>query len=222
MVVSIAAYKFLDAPFPFLAGGFAVSLLGLLVLGAIGLIGFLMSLFKGDASAMKSAGLSIVVGALPLVAMVILVGDGFNSPRIHDVSTDLDDVPVFIEVPKQRVNSDNNLAVDPDTLEQQSLGYSDLAPLQLDVSVGVAYDHVREAVSTLGWEVLRDDVDSGELEAVDESAVFGFKDDVIVRVRPAPDGSRIDARSASRVGEGDLGANAKRIHRLFEAIEELR
>jgi len=32
-----------------------------------------------------------------------------------------------------------------------------------------------------------------------------------VRVRAADGGSRIDVRSASRVGESDLGANAKRV-----------
>ncbi len=46
-----------------------------------------------------------------------------------------------------------------------------------------------------------------------ETFWFGFKDDVVIRVRPVADGgsSRIDVRSISRVGLSDLGANAKRI-----------
>jgi uncharacterized protein (DUF1499 family) len=57
---------------------------------------------------------------------------------------------------------------------------------------------------------------AGRLEAVDSTAWFGFKDDVLVRVAEVPGGSRIDVRSKSRVGRGDAGTNAKRI-REFRA-----
>jgi uncharacterized protein (DUF1499 family) len=33
----------------------------------------------------------------------------------------------------------------------------------------------------------------------------------VIRVSPTPDGSRVDIRSHSRVGRGDLGANARRV-----------
>jgi uncharacterized protein (DUF1499 family) len=33
----------------------------------------------------------------------------------------------------------------------------------------------------------------------------------VVRVRPDGNGSRIDVRSLSRIGGGDLGTNAKRV-----------
>jgi uncharacterized protein (DUF1499 family) len=69
------------------------------------------------------------------------------------------------------------------------------------------------------WTVTRSDPQAGELEAVAESVVFGFKDDVIVRVRPDPaGGSRVDVRSKSRDGKGDLGANAARIRAYLAAL----
>jgi len=37
-------------------------------------------------------------------------------------------------------------------------------------------------------------------------------------VRPAPSGSRIDVRSASRVGRSDLGVNARRIRAFLAAV----
>jgi uncharacterized protein (DUF1499 family) len=40
-----------------------------------------------------------------------------------------------------------------------------------------------------------------------------------VQVSPAPEGSRIDFRSISRVGVSDLGANAKRLRAFRDAIE---
>ena len=56
------------------------------------------------------------------------------------------------------------------------------------------------------------------LEAVDTTFWFGFKDDVVVRVRPEETGSRVDARSASRVGKGDAGTNARRLRRFLIAL----
>ena len=50
-----------------------------------------------------------------------------------------------------------------------------------------------------------------------ESFWFGFRDDIVVRIRPAGTGSILDVRSTSRVGVSDLGANAKRV-RAFLAV----
>jgi uncharacterized protein (DUF1499 family) len=61
------------------------------------------------------------------------------------------------------------------------------------------------------WKVTRVDEARTTLQAVATSALFHFKDDVVIRVRPAGDGSRVDIRSRSRVGRGDMGANAARI-----------
>ena len=47
---------------------------------------------------------------------------------------------------------------------------------------------------------------------------LGFVDDVVVRIRPDGDGSRIDVRSKSRDGQGDLGANANRIRAFSQAL----
>ena len=45
-------------------------------------------------------------------------------------------------------------------------------------------------------------------------------DDVVIRVRAAGGGSRIDIRSASRFGSHDFGANAKRVAGLLEDIDD--
>ena len=42
--------------------------------------------------------------------------------------------------------------------------------------------------------------------------------DVVVRVSPAPTGSRIDVRSVSRVGKSDLGTNARRIEAFLSRM----
>jgi hypothetical protein len=49
---------------------------------------------------------------------------------------------------------------------------------------------------------------------------MGFRDDVVIRVSPLGQGSRIDLRSASRYGTADLGANATRLRALLEDIDD--
>jgi uncharacterized protein (DUF1499 family) len=46
--------------------------------------------------------------------------------------------------------------------------------------------------------------------------VFRFKDDVTVTIAREGDATVVNVRSHSRIGKGDLGANARRI-RLFQA-----
>jgi uncharacterized protein (DUF1499 family) len=64
--------------------------------------------------------------------------------------------------------------------------------------------------------------DDLRIEATATTRLFGFKDDIVVRIRPAPQGSRLDIRSVSRVGRSDLGVNAQRIRAYLAKLEELR
>ena len=58
----------------------------------------------------------------------------------------------------------------------------------------------------------------GRIEATDTTRWFGFKDDIVIRVRPEGAGSRVDVRSVSRVGRGDVGTNARRIRDFLKAL----
>ena len=71
-----------------------------------------------------------------------------------------------------------------------------------------------------GWTVERADEEEGLLAAVCRTPVLRFRDDLTVRVSLDRDGlTRVDARSASRVGVGDLGTNARRIRRLWRSLD---
>ena len=89
----------------------------------------------------------------------------------------------------------------------------------------MAYDAAVEVINKRKWRIVdarapqagrRD----GRIEAVARTPIFGFRDDVVVRVRPDPDGARIDIRSTSRYGRHDFGTNAARVSSLSEAIDE--
>jgi uncharacterized protein (DUF1499 family) len=69
----------------------------------------------------------------------------------------------------------------------------------------------------MGLEVIDAEPIQGRIEATDKSLLFGFEDDVVLRIVPGADGStKVDMRSKSRVGRSDLGMNAGRI-REFDA-----
>jgi len=96
----------------------------------------------------------------------------------------------------------------------------DIQPLVLQVTAEQAFTRALTAVRDLGWNVVSDDREAGRIEAVDTTFWFGFKDDVVIRVREVSAGSaRIDVRSKSRVGVSDLGSNARRVRALLERLQ---
>ena len=93
--------------------------------------------------------------------------------------------------------------------------YSEVEPIATGrISQAQALDAVVAAMADIGLQDIRRDPQAGIVEGVAETFAFGFRDDVVVRVR---DG-RIDIRSVSRVGLSDLGYNAARVEELSEAI----
>ena len=62
--------------------------------------------------------------------------------------------------------------------------------------------------------------EEGRIEAVATTLLYGFEDEVVIRIAPAEAGSVVDLRSRSRIGRGDLGANAARIRSFLEDLRE--
>ncbi len=74
----------------------------------------------------------------------------------------------------------------------------------------------------MGWIIVAVEPQEMRIEATDTSLLFGFKDDIVIRVTGHGNGSRIDMRSLSRVGKGDFGVNAKRIRSFMEKLDSER
>ena len=141
-------------------------------------------------------------------------------PPIHDITTDTDDPPAFVAVLPLRADAPNTAEYEPQAAPLQREAYPDLGPIILDAPPAEGFAHALAAVRDMGWELVDDDAAAGRIEATDTTFWFGFKDDVIVRVRPAGGGSRIDVRSVSRVGLSDVGANAKRIREYASRVAD--
>lgn len=65
------------------------------------------------------------------------------------------------------------------------------------------------------------DSQSLQINAVFRIPVFGFKDDVKIRIKPyESDESILHIKSSSRIGESDLGVNRRRIKRILSLINQ--
>jgi uncharacterized protein (DUF1499 family) len=104
--------------------------------------------------------------------------------------------------------------------DQQRESYPDVAAAKLALPPAEAFERARKVAGQMpGWEVTGADPQAGRIEATATSSFFHFVDDVVIRVRPDGDGARVDMRSRSRVGQGDLGANAKRVRAYMAALQ---
>jgi uncharacterized protein (DUF1499 family) len=184
---------------------------------AIGLVALWLNPPRANARAFMRAGTALLAGLLVAGIPYMWQRTAQRVPRIHDITTDTEDVPQFDKVTAVRTaaGAANGLDYTPEIAAQQKQGYPDLAPLRLPVPPARAFDMARALVAARGWEVVSIDSASGQIEATDQTLWFGFKDDIVIRIRPDGDGSRVDVRSVSRVGRSDVGTNARRIREFL-------
>lgn len=194
---------------------YAVSCLGAALLLLLAAILMLLPKFAPWRGALAKRALFAVPGGLLLLS---LMGGG-NYPPIHDITTDTVDPPVFSAAPQQRGDKSNSLEIKVDTLEAQRGAYDDLETLVIPAAIDDAFARARETAVELGWDIYHEDLSAGVIEAVDTTAIMGFQDDVVIRLRTNADGTLVDLRSVSRVGVSDLGANAARIREFFGAFK---
>jgi uncharacterized protein (DUF1499 family) len=143
---------------------------------------------------------------------------GRNVPPIHDISTDLENPPVFEAVVPLRADASNSLERTSEVTEMQRRGYPDLAPITLPIPVEQAFARALAVAQEEGWQIVTADKGTGRIEATDTTPWFGFTDDIVVRLTPWGAGTRVDVRSVSRVGLGDTGTNARRIRRYLDRL----
>jgi uncharacterized protein (DUF1499 family) len=193
---------------------------GGLAAGVLSLSGFVMALRLrwrlGELLACVGLVLGLVVAGVPWQ----LKQTAQRVPPIHDITTDTDNPPAFVAILALRRDAPNPVDYGgPEVGAQQHAAYPDLKPLVLGVPPDVAFDKALAAAREMGWDVVDAKPAEGRIEATDTTFWFGFKDDVVIRISPTSDGSRIDVRSVSRVGRSDIGTNAKRIRAYLEKLK---
>ncbi|TVS08518.1 MAG: DUF1499 domain-containing protein [Gammaproteobacteria bacterium] len=193
--------------------------LGVLVL-LFALAGIVITLRRG----LIRERVPLVVGGVLALVVVANMGAWFmraNSvPPIHDISTDPVDPPRFVAVVELRGPGTNPLDYDSEALAAVTReAYPFVQPVHSSLSPSDAFVRSLAIVEDFGWETVAVDP-PGHIEATATTRLYGFKDDVVIRIGPDGSGSRIDLRSVSRVGQSDLGANAGRISAFIVAFGE--
>lgn len=94
--------------------------------------------------------------------------------------------------------------------------YADLQPQRFNQPMEKVFAAAQEVSQTQGWEIRETKPEQGIIEAVATTRLFKFKDDVTITVSNEGSSTVVNVRSKSRIGKGDMGANARRI-RTFQA-----
>jgi uncharacterized protein (DUF1499 family) len=197
-----------EVGFGMFAAGFVLALvfaIGLAGLGAVGAV--FGKAWRG--SALRGALVPIAVAGI-----VLFVQSGVERPPFNDVTTDVKDAPLLPSSPNP------TKGYPAAWVEEHEKRYAALGPVESAAPPAETYARALALAREMpSWEIVAEDPEAGTIAVVATSRLFGFKDDVAIRVRASGPGSRMDLRSRSRFGRSDLGANAARIRDFIARFE---
>jgi uncharacterized protein (DUF1499 family) len=187
--------------------------------GAAALAGFILAAIQRNAAQAVVAVAGIAIAAALVLPAWNLQQTAAQVPRIHDITTDTDNPPQFVALLETRMNAPNGAAYAGERIaSQQKAAYPDIQPALLPLPPAQAFERALAAARAMGWEIAAAVPAEGRIEATATTRWFRFKDDVVIRIVPHANGSRLDIRSMSRIGRSDLGANAKRIREFLAKL----
>jgi uncharacterized protein (DUF1499 family) len=216
----VGAHFHLIAPFmgfQLFALGFLLSILGLLV----GLLAIFLTRKPQARSGRNRALMATVVCAVIALPLIVTVLRSSKYPPINDITTDFDNPPEFVNAQKLQHEPNRDMKYDKAKYADRQLkGYGPIGPIKEHLSPADAFARVNEvAKASPTWTITYSDPATNTIEVVATSKLWHFNDDVVIQVRPTPDGaSLIEMRSKSRDGIGDFGVNARRIKRFFDRV----
>ena len=178
---------------------------------------------RGLGLAVAALGVGVAMLAYPAYLAVLF----YRLPAVNDITTDPIDPPRFEAIARLRPRGANPVGYPgAAAMQLQRAAYPDIEPLLVSVPPLEAYEAALAVITKRKWRIV--DVRppqtgrrEGRIEAVARTPIMGFRDDIVVRVRAAEDGARVDMRSASRYGRHDFGANASRVRSLSNDIDDL-
>jgi hypothetical protein len=206
--------------FAAMAVGFSLAALG--VIAAIAAFeGIWRDGRKGLGPAIRGLFVGLLVLSLPIVGAWKVV----SYPRLTDISTDLDNPPPFVFALADNA-SDSRPIVDPsaEDADLQREAYPDIVPRHYPVGPARVFDDASAIVAGRGWTLLgakrpEEPDETGRIEAMALTPIFGFRQAVVIRIEPDGEGTLVDMRSTARNGDHDLGANADRIRSFFVDLD---
>jgi hypothetical protein len=225
------------------------TLAGALVLAVVAIllaIGAAFSIWFEGVGGVREAVTAFFIGFALIAYPLFIVAKGYRLPAIYDVTTDPIDPPRFEAIARLRPRDANPITYEGLYAAQlQHEAYADIEPDLTDSTPQEAFAAAMKVIMKRRWKIVDSRppqgggprlVDArprsppqppppaprdGYIEAIAFTPILGFRDDVVVRIRPTGDGARIDVRSASRYGRRDFGANAARVRGLISDIDDV-
>ena len=184
----------------------------------IGMIGSVIVFVRRVPTFLAGLASGMAICSAYLIYMMILLANVSNLPFIQDITTDVDNPPEFVAALKYRGGNSNPILNHQHTRELQTRSYPDVKTLETVLSTADSFEKAEATAQEMGWDVRATNPENGTIEAVASTFIFGFKDDIVIRITANPDtgGAFVDLRSVSRVGLADVGTNANRIRRFLE------
>jgi len=142
------------------------------------------------------------------------ISSTLGAPPIHDITTDVANPPEFVDIVALREAADAPNPpqyLDDGGAELQMAAFPQIKTLLLQESYQDVFAEALDATEDMGWQIVTANLAEGRIEAVATTGYVGFKDDVVIRIRDDGNAVAVDIRSKSRMGKGDMGANAARI-----------
>jgi len=197
----------------------------LAALGVIAAIAAFEGIWRDGRKGIGPALRGLLLGLLLLVVPVVGAWKLVTHPRLTDISTDLDDPPEFLLALSNRPADAAPIEPpDEDEADLQLEGYPDIVPRHYPVGTARVFEDALAIAEKSGWTMLgsqrpEEPENVGRIEAFDTTLLFGFRQDIVIRIVPDGEGALVDMRSAARNGAHDLGANAERIRLFFAELD---
>lgn len=199
-----------------------VGLLGVLLVFLSSLVMLFVAIKYKLISDRKVLLAGLLVSIFPIIVIVPQALDGISAPQINDISTDTISPPPFNKLLIRRRTANSKFSLNDHALSKeerikiQNHFYPELKALSSPLDFEAALLRSAVLLRQQGMDIITIDEDKGFIEAVDTSFWFGFKDDVVVRLKSHSNRTEIDIRSASRIGLRDFGKNAARVRRFLD------
>ena len=222
LILTVLLHRFASLSTPAAINLLVVSIAGLLIAIAIA-VGSLIRIWFGGQSGASHAVAAVFIACLGLALPGYYLAKAARLPMLTDVQTSPDEPLEFTTLNTMRpANAIPLKDPTPAQIDAQDDAYPDLEAMTLERSAPEVFSIVHEAVDRLGWDIVDNEPPGetgiGHIEATARSLIMGFTNDVVIQIKGDDAHAQIDARSVSRYGMTDFGANAKYIRKLFAEV----
>ena len=206
-------------PLPIGFGALRWAAYGAIAATAIGLIGAIVTRPGTSRRGFARSLTAMLIGVATFGGPAMTLYHARHAPSIHDITTDTANPPAFVAVLPLRAGASNSTVYGgPEVAALQRAAYPRVIPFESVSAPQIMFARALAGARDAGWTIQAEAPSEGRIEATATTLLFGFKDDVVIRVTPTAGGSRVDVRSESRIGKGDVGTNAKRVESFLDTL----